>query len=127
MVYIIKYGSIIASRFVNICLFLETENVFNPDSEIHLMVLHLVYLPHINDAINAFVQEWNNHPVTSACHYTPLQLMVQCIVNSGNTGYLAVNVLLNRQDIDFLGVDEEGPIPEAQTANNVEVAEILTI
>ena len=53
-----------------------------------------------------------------------LDQWVQCIVNSGNTGYLPVNVLLNRQDIDFLGVDEEGPIPEAQTANNVEVAEI---
>ena len=89
------------------------------------MALHLVYLPHINDALNAFVQEWNNHPVTSACHYTPLQMWVQGIVNSRNTDYSALNdVLLNRQDVDFLGVDEEGPIPEAQTANNVEVAEI---
>ena len=89
------------------------------------MVLHLVYLPRINNVLHAFVQEWNNHPVTSACHYTPLQMWVQGIVNSRNTDYSALNdVLLNRQDVDFLGVDEEGPIPKAQTANNVEVAEI---
>ena len=39
--------------------------------------------------------------------------------------YSALNdVLSNRQDVDFFGVDEEGPVPLEQTTNNVEVAEI---
>ena len=48
---------IIASRFVNIFLYLEQQNVFNPDNELHLMALHVVYLPLINDALNAFVEQ----------------------------------------------------------------------
>ena len=42
---IIIIDRIIASRFVNIFLYLEQQNIFNPDSELHLMALHLVYLP----------------------------------------------------------------------------------
>ena len=55
---------LIASRFVNIFLYLEQQNVFNPDSELHVLTLHLVYLPLVNDALNAFVEHWNSHPVT---------------------------------------------------------------
>ena len=116
---------IIASRFVNIFLYLEQQNVFNPDNELHLMALHVVYLPLINDALNAFVEQWNSHPVTSACNYTPIQLWVRGMVTSRNTGYSAVNdVLTNREDLENLGVDEDGSIPQEQSSNNVEVAEI---
>jgi hypothetical protein len=116
---------VIASRFVNIFLYLEQQNVFNPDSELQLMALHLVYLPLVNNALNAFVKQWNNHPVTSACNYTPIQLWVRGLVVNRNTGYSAVNdVLTDRQDVDNLGVEEDGPVPQEQSVNNVEVAEV---
>ena len=116
---------VIASRFVNIFLYLEQQNVFNPDSELQLMALHLVYLPLVNNALNAFVEQWNSHPVTSACNYTPIQLWVRGLVVNRNTGYSAVNdVLTDRQDVDNLGVEEDGPVPQEQSVNNVEVAEI---
>ena len=85
---------LIASRFMNIFLYLEQQNVFNPDSELHVLTLHLVYLPRVNDALNAFVEQWNSRPVTSACNYTPIQLWVRGLVASRNTGYLAVDDVL---------------------------------
>ena len=115
---------LIASRFVNIFLYLEQQNVFNPDSELHVLTLHLVYLPLVNDALNAFVEHWNSHPVTSACNYTPIQLWVRGLVASRNTGYSAVDdVLTDRQEFEDLGVEEDGPVPQQQSVNNVEVAE----
>ena len=115
---------LIASRFVNIFLYLEQQNVFNPDSELHVLTLHLVYLPLVNDALNAFVEHWNSHPVTSACNYTPIELWVRGLVASRNTGYSAVDdVLTDRQEFEDLGVEEDGPAPQQQSVNNVEVAE----
>ena len=116
-------GIFIASRFVNIFLYLEQKNIFNPHRELHLLTLHLVYLPLVNDALNAFVEQWNSHPVTSAYNYTPIQLWVRELVASRNTGYSAVNdVLTARQEFENLG-DEDGPAPQLQSVNNVEVAE----
>ena len=116
---------LIASRFVNIFLYLEQQHVFNPDNELHLLTLHLVYLPLVNNALNAFVEQWNSHPVTSACNYTPTQLWVRGLVESRNTDCSAVNdVLVDRQDFEGLGVEEDGPVPQLQSSNSVEVAEI---
>ena len=115
---------IIASRFVNIFLYLEQQNVFIPDNELHLFALHLVYLPLINGASNSFVEQWNSHPVTSPSNYTPT-LWLSGMVRSRNTNYSAVNnVLTNSQDFQNLGVDEDGPMPQEDSINNVEVAEI---
>ena len=116
---------IIASRFVNIFLYLEQQSVFNPDNELHIMALHLVYLPLINNALNAFVEQWNSHPVTSACNYTPTQLWIQGMVTNRNTSYSAVSdILTGTEDIQYLGVDEDGPVPQEQSVNSVEVPEI---
>ena len=116
---------IIASRFVNIFLYLEQQNVFIPDNELHLFALHLVYLPLINYALNSFVEQWNSHPVTSASYYTPTQLWLRGMISCRNTSYSAVtNVLTNSQDFQNLGVDEDGPVPQEESINNVEVAEI---
>jgi hypothetical protein len=42
------------------------------------------------------------------------------MVTSRNTGYSAVNdVLTNREDLENLGVDEDGSIPQEQSSNNV--------
>ncbi|XP_028414092.1 uncharacterized protein LOC114537171 [Dendronephthya gigantea] len=113
---------LIASRFVNIFLYLEQQNVFDPDSELHLMALHLVFLPLVNKALDAFIEEWNSHPVTSACSYTPIQLWVRGLVASRNTDYSAVNdVLTDRQDFEDLGIEEDGPVPQIQSGNNVEM------
>ena len=109
---------LVASRFVNIFLYLEQEGLFDPDNEIHLLALHEVYLPLVNNVLEAFVEGWNNHPVTSACHYTPSQLWVQGMISSRNSGYSAVDdVINNQQELDNIGVDEEGPVPELQSAS----------
>ena len=75
---------IVVSRFLNIFLYLEGNNVFNPCNEVHLFCLHLVYLDLINGALNEFCSEWNNHPVTTETNFSPQQLWVRGIVMQGN-------------------------------------------
>ena len=54
---------VIVSRFLNIFLFLEQSGI-----------LDLVYIPLINNAINQFIGQWNNHPVSIQCNFSPNQL-----------------------------------------------------
>ena len=59
-----EVNRVIASRFLNIFNFLESNGYFDPDNEVHLLALHRVYLPLIYSAIEEFVMQWNNHPLT---------------------------------------------------------------
>lgn len=43
---------IVVSRFLNIFLYLESNNVFNPCNEVHLFCPYLVYLDLINRALS---------------------------------------------------------------------------
>ena len=56
---------VIVSRFFNIFLFLEQSGILDPTDEVHLFCLYLVYIPLINNAINQFIGQWNNHPVST--------------------------------------------------------------
>ena len=62
---------IVVSRFLNIFLYLEGVSLLNPESEVHLFCLHLVYINLINDTLKEFVGQWNNHPVTTEGNLSP--------------------------------------------------------
>lgn len=81
---------VIVSRFLNIFLFLEQRAMLDATSELHLYCLHLVYLPLINEAIDEFVGQWNNHPVTTESNLSPNQLWIEGMLNLRNSGYVAV-------------------------------------
>ena len=101
---------IIVSRFLNIFLFLEGEGVLDPHNEVHLFALHIVYIDVINAALKEFVGQWNNHPVTTESNLSPQQLGIRGMVLLQNSGYSAVESVV--QDISNYGIDVDGPVPE---------------
>lgn len=110
---------VIVSRFLNIFLFLEQRSILDVTDEVHLFCLHLVYIPLINKAIDEFIGEWNNHPVTTQCNFSPNQLWIQGMLNYRNSGYQAVTDVTAGVDgtdnFNYYGIDEEGPVPEMQS------------
>ena len=56
---------------------LEAEGQLDSLNEIDMFCRHVVFLPRINEALHAFVESWNNHPVSTANNLTPNQLFVQ--------------------------------------------------
>ena len=60
-------------------LFRRMEDEGNLDclNEVDMFCLHEVYLPRINKALDAFVECWNNHPVSTEENLTPNQLFIQ--------------------------------------------------
>lgn len=98
----------VMSRFLNIFLYLEHVQWLDPDNEIHLMALHLTYIPIINQAIRQFVNEWNNHPLSTESNYSPRQLWMLGMLEANDPLSCAVqDILHGTAEINAFGVDEE--------------------
>lgn len=54
--------------------YLEDCGLLNPCSELHLLALHYVFLPRIQDSLDHFRQAYIQHPISSASNQTPGQL-----------------------------------------------------
>ena len=90
--------------------------IFNPSVELHLYCLHIAYMPLINKAIEDFVGQWNNHPVSTECNLSPNQLWIQGMLDSRNSRYGAVSDVTQEEQIDFdnYGIDDDGLVPEEE-------------
>ena len=55
---------------------LEDDGILDIDDELHMKILHYVFVPRLNDALEKFRQGWNDHPLSSEHDNTPNQLFV---------------------------------------------------
>ena len=119
-----EVNCIVCSRFVNIFSFLESL-VLDTTNEVHLFVLHLVYIPLINQALKELSEAWNCHALSTEGNLTPRQLWVQGMITSQNTIYSAVASVHDNEEInwDEYGIDEDGPVAELQSTYSVTVPE----
>ena len=108
--------------FKNIFYYLEDNHLLDPCSEEDIFALHYIYLPRINRAIDQFVLQWNNHALSTEAGYTPLQKWTEGFYRFAESNFMTVREVMNPADIDnYYGVDDDGPLPELQTYNHVEV------
>ena len=120
-----EVNRVVVSRFLNIFLFLESRQAFDPNDEIHLYALHFVFLPLINAALSELRQQWNNHPVTSESNYSPRQLWTQGMLHLRNSHLSAVRDVVEGEhvNVEEFGIEEEGPVPIVQRNQAVTIPE----
>ena len=53
---------------------MEDEGILDPNDEVHLSVLHRIYLPRINKALSQMEENWAFHPLSSANNRSTRQL-----------------------------------------------------
>lgn len=46
------------------------------DNSKHVELLHMIYIPRLNNHIREFVNGWNSHPLSTEQNRTPLQIMI---------------------------------------------------
>ena len=77
---------------------------------LHLYVLHLIFLPSINNALRELIEDWNNHPLSSEHNFSPYQLW-----RLGLNSYQISNPEeLSKNDWESFGIDYEGPLPSEE-------------
>lgn len=109
---------LVVTTFKGIFTYMEDENILDPLNDVHLLSLHLVYIPRINHALKEFVNQFNDHPIRTEHNYTPRQLF--CL-GALWTGHAQPEIDDIDDPSDHYGVDEEGPVPTLQTNDAVVV------
>ncbi len=62
--------------YYNIFSYLETCGHLDPCNELHLLVLHYVYKPRIQQSLDSFRYAYAHHPLSSCGNRSPIQLFV---------------------------------------------------
>lgn len=94
-----------AQRTMNSSVQWKTQ-VFDPDDNVDMFVLHCVFLPRINRSLVEFTRAWNMHPVRTKKNWSPQQPVINSMIQEGD---ISENLGV---PVDELGVDYEGPDPE---------------
>ena len=105
-------------HFSNLFTYPESCSLLDSDDEIHLFALHFIFLPHINLMLEELMEKWNNHPLHTEKNSSPLQLWTESFYKSPD--------LMNSSNInigEFYGVDDDGPVGDIETVNNVQIPE----
>lgn len=80
----------------------------------HVWALHYVYLPRINQSLQKFRGQWNNHGLRTEHHMTPNQIFVKDSLAKANTSLTAMQDLFNGRNIEAseLTAEDLPPIPD---------------
>ena len=119
-----EVNSIVTSRFINIFAYLESF-LLDTTSELHLFVLHHVYVPLINQALEELRASWNNHLLSTERNLSPTQLWVQGMISHRNSEYSAVRSVQDGLQVnwDDYGIDEDGPAANLESNYKITVPE----
>lgn len=106
---------IVIRMYRNLFYYLETQQLLNPDDDLHIFCLQRIYIPKINKSLSEFKEQFNHHPLRTAGNKSPYQLFIEGMIANSSSTHTAVsnffNSAVNIGDIDVYGVDEDGPTP----------------
>jgi len=95
---------------------MEQTGILNLDSELHLFVLHHVFLQRINFSLSEFKVLYNDHRLSTEHNWTPNQIWYNGMLNPNNP--LAFDEELHEEiDPEFYGEDPCAPFPYSEDNN----------
>uniref|UniRef100_A0A8C4T7K9 Integrase core domain-containing protein n=1 Tax=Erpetoichthys calabaricus TaxID=27687 RepID=A0A8C4T7K9_ERPCA len=69
-----ELNRVLSFYYKHLFLSLEKNNLLDVMSAADLFALKYIYLPRINAGVNEFIQQWNNHSLSTEHNMSPLQL-----------------------------------------------------
>lgn len=91
----------VSSTYIALFNELETDGLLNPDNEVDIFCLQLVFLPCINKCLTEFQGSWNNHPLSTEGNMSPLQLYFTGFVASDHQTSSTNASTLHQASVDF--------------------------
>lgn len=112
----------VVRNFKSLFMSMQDDEILNPLNEIDLFCLHFIFLPRINRAIEEFVLQYNNHPISSCQNQTPVQLFHQGIFQMYNASLTGIeSVFEQSEQWEFFGIDADGDPPTCEDDGEVHV------
>ena len=66
--------------------YLENIGLLDPCNEVHLFVLHFIYMPWIQRSLDHYCQAYIHHPISSYHNRTPAQLFIAGLIEANQQG-----------------------------------------
>ena len=85
---------------------MEDESILDKSDDVHLFSLHHVDVPRINRSLSEFMQQINNHPVSTENNPSPLQMWERGMLENMHSGHTA----LSSEELEDFGGDLEGAL-----------------
>ena len=93
-----ELNRVVSYFYADLFTFMETQNILDSLSELHLFALHYVFLPRIQRSVRQFRSQWNNHGLSTENSRTPLQLWFRGIISHIGQDVTGVNGVLEPLD-----------------------------
>ena len=133
---------VVCVNFYYIFHTMETSGILDRNNDVHMFVLHYIFLPRINRSIDSFVAAWNNHPLRTEHNWSPNRIWLNGNIDVRNRYLNTVRDLIldehmGNDDLEWYGYDPGAPSPDNElphvVVDNVEnlpvnvLAELQTI
>ena len=108
---------------------MQESGLLDISNPLHMFILHYVYLPRINAAIESFVDAWNRHPIRTERNWSPEQIWSNGMIDRTDERLSAVadvrgEAEMGDDDLQWYGTDPDGPIPPDDGLHTVEVNDV---
>ena len=114
------FGNVFYSTFQS----MQESGLLDISNPLHMFILHYVYLPRINAAIESFVDAWNRHPIRTERNWSPEQIWSNGMIDRTDERLSAVADVRGEADLQWYGTDPDGPIPPHDGQHTVEVNDV---
>ena len=101
---------LVVCRFESIFYSMDENDLLDLLNDLYLYVLHLIFLPSINNGLRKLLEDWNNHLLSSEHNFSPYQLW-RLGLNSYQISNLEEFNELSNNDWESFGINYEGPLP----------------
>lgn len=107
---------------------MEESGILNRGNRLQMFVLHFVYTPRINRALESFVSAWNQHTMRTERNWSPLQMWTNGMLDIRNHLVSGVSDVAGSEtdvdDLEWFGFDPSAPTPDDEGLSTVEVYDI---
>ena len=102
---------------------LEQKGLLDVNNNLHLFILHFVFLPRINFSLKRFMMTFNDHKIRTTGNWSPNQMWINGMMNPENPLSHGERDS-DPEDLCVYGEDPEGPSPFDNSDSNVVVSPI---
>ena len=106
---------------------LEESGMLDTDNLLHKYILHYVFLPRINVAVDSFVNSWNSHPIRTERNWSPQQMWLNGMLDMARETTATADVRncnTTTDNLEWYGFDGGAPQPPDDGLTTVEVDDI---
>ncbi|CAG9820694.1 unnamed protein product [Phaedon cochleariae] len=115
-----EVNRVVTKHFKELFIAMEDENILSELDEIDLFFLRYVFLPRIQNCLEQFVDQWNNHNLSTMRGYSPLQLWQLGMIDNGFDVDMNDDPQYDTNPMDY-GVDINDPITGIITQNKISI------